>query len=164
MDHVYEVSVIHCEKTYKFAIPSPRWTGSIADLIAHEDAHPLWQNSLERLNASRSFHAGMAVILLSEPAKAAMLGSSYGASKYTINQITKEQFDMNAPVIQEITQYRGRNIKDLSIDTILEAIRSDKKEITSLEAVGVESSHIAARIATLNAGIARLVAEMDARG
>ena len=71
---------------------------------------------------------------------------------------------MNAPVIQEITQYRGRDIKGLSNDSILDAIRSDKKEIKSLQDVGVESSHITAKIETLTAGIARLVAELDSRG
>lgn len=148
----YEARVLHGSKGYVFAIPSASWTGSIAQLI--DKNHPLNELPFEELCRQRVFSGACPTIIVYR---------STAEVPPIKSVIQPEKFDMSAPVIQEITQYRGRDIKGLSNDTILDAIRSDKKEIKGLQDVGVESTHITAKIETLNAGITRLVEELDSR-
>lgn len=114
--------------------------------------HPLWNDYATELAKLKDF-TNISEIWLGRSKQSTATQPTTGAL-----------FDMSAPIMQNITQYRGRNIKDLSPEQILEAIRADKKEIQGLEGVGVESAHIAARIAKLNEGIAALVVELDSRG
>jgi hypothetical protein len=124
-----------------------RSPGTLAEALPPN--HPAWKHfPLETLVATRHFIEGQRFSCInsteSKPAQ-------------------KEQFDMSAPIVQDIKQYRGRDITSLSPQAIMDAIKADKRAIRDLQDTGVESTYITAEVARIQTGIDALVAELNTR-
>jgi hypothetical protein len=140
------VEVTLCVGGLHTALMVPRY-GTLSAALPPN--HPAWKHfPLQTLTAVRTF----------------VDGQVFTCTDSTESKLAqKEQFDMSAPIVQSIKQYRGRDITTLSPQAIMDAIKADKKAIKDLLDTGVESTYITAEVARIQVGIDALVAELNTR-
>lgn len=130
-------------------------TGTPLEMVVSPES----ADAFEGITAS-AFHDGGTFVV--ENRQRAVFQGSYGVAASPVkSQSSEGKFDMSAPLIQNKTLYRGVDVKTLSEDQLIDAIRGLKKEAAALDGVGVVSTKIAAKIAAIGETITLLVATLD---
>lgn len=81
----------------------------------------------------------------------------------TPNQLQGVTKMSQAKLIDNVTYFRGRNVKDLSKEQLINGLKELEAEIRDLQGIKTQSTAIAAQIEKLNDALQVVVAELDSR-